>query len=111
MQIGDTIYFQRSGGHPGYWYEAKIYGETSRSWLVGKADEWLGNDPASVTRYADKLPKSGTRFATKESADLNNWSMNNRYMIGKAVEACNDGAILRQIADMVGYKEQPDKKK
>lgn len=105
MKIGDTIYYQEKGGHPAFWYKAVILGETSRSWLVNASNEWWTDRPELIGHYAKKLPKSGTKFTTKEKAELQSWTMTQRYQIARTVERLNDGALLRQVADLIGYKD------
>lgn len=90
---GEIIYYSEKDNP--FIYTTVFLGETSRSWLVG--EEWRPN----------KLSKRNTVFFSKEDYEFHRWARRNRYAISRAVEHLRDNAILKQIADLIGYKERP----
>lgn len=84
------------GGHiiyAGHFYESKITGETSRSWIVGQyGDKYSKKDPSGL--YTDE-----------QKADAI-WMHDNRHKIAGIVDRCRDIEKMRQIAQIVGYVEE-----
>lgn len=101
-KIGDTIYYQHvfSEREDKRWNQAKIIDQTSRSWII---DCW-----------PHKLPKSGKvtnnnyRYASEAKALEDSWDEKHRSKIVDAIKY-GDGvstAMLRKIAELIGYKEE-----
>ncbi len=109
LAVGSTIWrfdrecrkYGRDRSTPIYrehWQPYAIVGETSRSWLVGHL-----HNPS-------KAPNSGAHPGwafTAQEVDDDCWANENRYQICRIVERCSP-AKLRQIAEIVGWKEACD---
>lgn len=81
-----------------HWVRHEITGETSRSWLVG---------PDWARRKIPKNPERQNRrmIAWSEAEiDALTWAHEHRYRIVRAVEHLENPALLRQVADLVGYQ-------
>ena len=85
-----------------YFIKTKIISETSRSWVVG-----YGNFKVPKKRPFDRvytsfgLPK---QIYTDEMKADDIWLNSHAYKIKDKVDACSVEQ-LRQIADIIGYKE------
>jgi hypothetical protein len=104
IKIGDTYFifsennrvYEKSNGNIIYrkhFVETKIHGETSRSWIIGP--------------WYSKVPKSnpwGILF-TAEMVDDAVWAKENKWKISNAVQRLNDIRLLRNVAEIIGYKE------
>ena len=106
LGIGSTIWifninnrrYEKGHNAPvyrGHWQPYVITGETSRSWL-------LENGLSKVTK---KNPGTNIAFTEKE-VDDDCWLNSNRMAISRVLERCTDAALVRQIGDMLGYKEK-----
>ncbi|MBX9604649.1 MAG: hypothetical protein K2Y51_00390 [Gammaproteobacteria bacterium] len=119
LKIGDTVYFfdvnyrvyppKKPGdmfysGPPIYrkhWREREIVGETSRSWVVGPL----------TTKIPKKGPPPRGWLYSPEDVERNVWINDHRRNIVRAVEKIDARApggyeLLRQMAELVGYKEE-----
>jgi hypothetical protein len=87
-----VMYLSTKYGHAS---KVDVVGETSRSWLTGP--EW------SRSRYA----KSEYTVATQSDYLDFIWASMNRWKIRAKLESLTEvtPAQLRQIADIIGYKE------
>lgn len=111
--------------------EFLIIGEKPRSWVIGWKPDRYGystTESFSVQKKPDakgehwtaKLPsRGGTKWRVylsreeldaqrqqrREWRDQYKWIDKHRYAIQQKVSACNDTAVLRQIAALVGYDE------
>lgn len=70
-----------------------IESETSRSWVT-----------VSGTKYSKKDRPHGIYIDQQEIDDAC-WVNDHRYKVSSLVDRCQDPAILRQIAALVGYEE------
>ena len=104
-QIGETVWYKSPNGAPGFYFKGKILGETSRSWLIGSGNEWWADDPKKIADYGTKYPKKGTEFVSAEYYEQARWAMNHRYSIARDVQNVADPAILRKIAELIGFNE------
>ncbi len=122
--IGSTIWMR--GEYSKQASETKICGETARSWLVSRgqyADPFriakVGLDSRGE-RWSAKLEREKRlqvffslaeveEWEAKKRADqeLWKWLSANRDGIRYSVDKCQDIAILRQVAALVGYEEKP----
>lgn len=89
-----------------YFRPTTISGQTTKSW---------------VTTGGLKIPKAGgdvrecaggaygkiAVYMTQEAVDAECWRQVHRWRLAKKVEECNDVALLKQIAALVGYRETP----
>jgi hypothetical protein len=108
------VYRQENGRSVGglifrdHFIPEKIVGETERSWLVGRPER-----PIKIPKKGDAVRYSAstaygrtTVYMTQEAVNAACFAHDHRWKIGKAVEACMDVAVLRQIAALVGYKAE-----
>jgi hypothetical protein len=99
----------RSIGGPlfrGHFYPVEVYGETSRSWLVGRPgrpalSEWLRPELAAKVPKAKPFPP----LYTAEDVDRAVWVRENGHRLAERVSYVKDYDKLRQIAEIVGYEE------
>jgi hypothetical protein len=93
-----------------HWTEWKVVGETSRSWIVLPA-RWGINDPTH--KSARKIPKKGTHQdwcqSEKEIVERA-WAHDHKYKIADRVQRLADPAILRKVAELVGYEPPASEK-
>ncbi len=91
-----------------HWRELAVIGETRVSWLVGYPG-------AKVEDHGFKLPKrdfadgkcpSGWALSL-EHIEERSWVEEHRWQIGDALDRCEDPAVLRQVAALVGYAPKP----
>ncbi len=110
LKVGDTIWvfdinhrvyekplegrLWASGGpiYRSHFVEHKIEGETSRSWIARYG-----------TKYSKKERPHGV-FITLEEVEDNCWLNGHRHKVASLVGNCQDAAIIRAIAELVGYK-------
>ena len=92
MNVGEKIYYRTE--HGGYNY-GTLRGETSRSWIVGGAI-W----------HQRKLPKKTTVLISKEEYEQTEWVRRHADAIARMVRFSDNYAVLKQIAELIGYKEQ-----
>ncbi len=88
----------RSEGGPIYrehFVECKITGETSRSWIIG--------------RYRMKVNKKTLdgMYISQEQIDLKCWANDHKYGVVRMIEYSTDGAMIKAVADLIGYKDAP----
>lgn len=83
--------------------ETTITGETLKSWLIW--GQKIPKDGGSVRHSAAGVHGRTTVYMTQEAVDTAVFLNDYQYKIAKAVEACSDVAVLRQVAALVGYKE------
>jgi hypothetical protein len=100
LKIGSTIY--RRNGTP-----VEITAETKVSWIVGGPHTW---DQHKIKKSAMRKGNSGERwvqfFVNRQDALDCAFAGANRYRIGSLVQGCDDGKLLRKIAEMVGYEPE-----
>lgn len=87
-----------------HWVPVNVTGENRASWLVG-------NRYASFSKtrpHRTKATAYGSRRVAVSAQEVDDdcWVNGSRAAIGAMVMRCEDAAILRQIAALVGYKEQ-----
>ena len=99
-EIGETIYYRRDSRE--FVQKAIIYGETSRSWLIGQEKEWWNGDPESIQKYATKLPKKEIMFADAAAYELSLWASKNRWKIREQVNFASPEQ-LKKVAEVIGY--------
>lgn len=102
LSVGSTVY-HRIAAEP-----VKIVGETKLSWLVEVPRYWV---PNKVKKAAMRKGNSGEYrplyYVNKQDALDVMFAYNNRHRIAIAVEDLMDFRMLRQVAELIGYKEQP----
>lgn len=95
-QIGDTVWVFDMNQR---WDARKIVSETSRSWVL--------NFGPKVPKKGPKVPKKGpcTRAIafSQDDIDRQDYVRCNRHRIGRDVGCINDYAVLRKVAELVGY--------
>jgi hypothetical protein len=93
LKVGSTIY-RRNG------VAVVITGETKVSWIVGEV---------KIKKSAMSKGNSGERwvrfFVAQQDALDCMFAQENRYSIGRLVQDCEDGIVLRKIAHLIGYTE------
>jgi hypothetical protein len=123
LKIGDSVWVYDSnhrvypkdgrGGSPiyrEYWRERFIVGETRVSWILG-----LRPDSSPNHGWSQKVPKNpreidrvGIAYSPAE-LEAHCWMHDHRYRLMRKIEYCTDPALLKQIAEMVGYDESEAK--
>ena len=107
LKVGGTIY--RRNGDP-----VVIIGETKTSWLIGGRFEWEQQKIKKSAMRKGNSGESGERwiqyFVDLQDALDCKFCTDHRYAIGKKVEDCWDGKVLRQIAALVGFVEPTPQK-
>lgn len=122
--IGNTWYFisttHTRGGKAVTSHEiksAQIIGETPRKWILRESGDW--RDYTIFKTGPDEREGKGERrtrtfYATETLAQLalaikqgEAWADKHAYAIGCLVQRMRDPVLLRKIAEMVGYKEEP----
>lgn len=101
IQIGSRLFSKERYGRSN-WESQEIVGETKQSWLIGNR-----NFPTKVNKKTmlENLKQYGARhWYTAEGASDKDWRDRNVYKLSKIVE-CQDTAILKRIAEIVGYTE------
>jgi hypothetical protein len=87
----------------------EIIGETNLSWLVKPQYNWEG--PIKV---AKKNPNKNRHFPqwffTEEEYLGITYAARNKWKIAQSVDFVDDWRIIRQIADLIGYDEEPPTK-
>lgn len=101
-EIGETIYYRRDSRD--FVQKAILYGETSRSWLIGQEDAWWRDNPEAIAKYATKLPKKESKFESKEAYGLSLWASKNRWQIRERVNFATPEQ-LKKVAEVIGYME------
>jgi hypothetical protein len=87
-----------------FFRETTITGETSKSWLIwGQKIPKAGGD---VRQSASGAYGSTKVYMTREAMEAAVFLADHRWRIAKAVEACTDTGLLRQVAAIVGYKAE-----
>ena len=98
LAVGSTIY-RRNGT------AVVIAGETKVSWLIG-THSW---SQTKIKKSAMRKGNSGENwpqyFAHEHDALDCIFAANNSYGISNRVRDMNDGKLLRQIAELIGYVE------
>lgn len=113
MNVGDTVFVfdinhreykrdknGRTVGGPiyaKYFVETKIVGETPRSWIVDM----------SSRKYKKKPDNFVNGVLTYEQVLEQVYLHDHRYRISEQVKGVNDTTILREVAKLVGYIEEP----
>lgn len=80
-----------------YWVPVNVVGETSRSWLAGYSPS-----PKMHWKIPKKGPHRGWAF-TKQEIDDACWIHDYAYEIGQTVGRCDNAAVLRQVAALIGW--------
>lgn len=113
LKVGATVWIESDRNEPD---EVVITGETKQSWIFGegwnqqKIDKKRDGFGLYRTRpVSTQHPNIRRVFTSREEIDQQRWVERNRYYIGSCVHVCDNHALLRQIADLVGYKEPPCK--
>lgn len=84
--------------------ETTITGETAKSWIVwGQKIPKAGGD---VRKSAAGVHGRTTVYMTLAAVDAAVFLNDHRHKISRAVDACADSAVLRQVAALVGYKDE-----
>lgn len=115
-KIGDTVYqfdvnrrvykkdaAGHSTGGPIYREHFRPYvivGEDKRSWILDTPERSWAGEP-----FPGKVAKA--KVLTADEMDADCWRHDHRYQLSQAISRCNDVAILKQIAALVGYGQPP----
>jgi len=98
LEIGSTVYNRRAT-------PVVITGETRASWIIGDEYPW---NQVKIKKAAMRKGNSGEDypqyFVQEQDATDCAYATDNYDEISKAVGNCRDGALLRIIADLIGYK-------
>lgn len=104
MQVGDEIWCHDYRTHTRPWFKEIITGETRQSWILGNNSQYKVNKKTML----ESLGQWGSRrWYTDDARNTKRWLDRNAWRIAKAVEGCHDADILKKIAVLVGYQEQP----
>ena len=79
-----------------HWRKTAITSETSRSWIL----DFDGR------KIAKALPRQVDLAWSEDEINQECYVQDNRHSISDCVRRCTDFAILKQIAALVGYKEE-----
>jgi hypothetical protein len=83
-----------------HWRKLRVVGETRTSWLTDKY--W------HVGRTQNRVPKNlaHSRYFSLTEAGIDDMAYihDHAHKIAGAIHLINDAAILRQVADLIGYK-------
>jgi hypothetical protein len=120
-KIGDTVWVfdrnfrryrtgpdGRSVGPPifrEHFRPVEIVGETPRSWIIG-SDLKIPKKGEDIREGGGGPYGKTIVYMTQEAVDAAVFRNDHQYKIARAVEACTDVAVLRQVAALVGYKEE-----
>lgn len=99
LKVGSFIY--RRNGKP-----VEIVGETRVSWVL--KSEWSWEKPEKVSKKmlaSPDIEQWQQFFANKQDAEDAVFVQNHRHLIGNAVGTLLDPIVLRNIANLIGYKE------
>lgn len=87
-----------------HWDKRFVVGETRVSWIVGMAVDW-GADHRACVKVPKKGPlPSGWSWSQVEIDELA-WVEKHRYKIIRCLERCREPKVLREIAKLIGYKD------
>lgn len=96
IQIGTKLWHRRHSPGP-----YTVTGETSRSWLVRHPDQPTWQESTKIPKA--RLPEDWT-LSEQTWIDWK-FAQNHANEISYAVQGIRDGALLRKIAGLIGYKE------
>ncbi len=87
-----------------HWGENAVTGETSRSWILSHG--WHTNP-------SGRIPKKRVDFTrlaySQDEIEEIRWVEEHRHYIGRKVHSLTDAAILKQVAELVGYEPEGGK--
>jgi hypothetical protein len=83
-----------------HWRAEKVVGETRVSWVLEFGRK--------VPKDQAKARKQGVVFTAQE-VDDDCWLKSHRYRIVNDISRIDDPALLRKIADLIGYKAEVSK--
>lgn len=92
LKVGDTIWWS--------WSPVKITGETARSWI----HQWAYN---AETKFPKRRSLASPEYFISQQEVDDDKMLRASYAISDKVRYCQDVALLRQIATLVGYTPQP----
>lgn len=116
IKVGSPVWIRTEFGDA--WAEVAVTGETSRSWVLGpcrwrsikvpKSSPVTGRDQQGdkyrITWSADEVEVEKEK---RKQQDLDQaWIRLHRYAISSQVQFLTDISLLRQIAQLIGYKER-----
>lgn len=101
IKIGDIIW--TSSGNP-----KRIVGETSRSWLLETEYEWQDNPKVPKKQAPASLYPNW--FYSQEEMDSAMFARAHRHSIANDVSFLSDGALLRKIGEMIGWKPKEERR-
>jgi hypothetical protein len=102
FNLNRRVYRKRNGRPYGppiwieHWEEAKVAGETSRSWVT--------NTGVKVPKKLKQIHNSMFCFSLEEIEERA-WIKENAHKIADAVQRVNSYEILKTVAEIVGYRE------
>ena len=113
--VGSTVYTHDPIRFRGGTEEYRVVGETKFSWLVGGSVEhpwWklpkkevAGKTEVTITTNS-RMGRRQTFYLTRQALEDEQWKGSNRHFIGDAVGRLQDTALLRRIADLIGYVDR-----
>jgi hypothetical protein len=102
IKIGDTLWGAEYG-RPEQWRSLPVIGETKMSWLLGHAR--LHPIKVNKKTMLETVPNYGSiKWFTEQGKVDEEFRRKHAHGIGRAVESLRDVTLLRQIAEMIGYK-------
>lgn len=106
MKIGDEIWRYDWSARVGEKYRKYyVVAETPRSWIVSNRPE--RNEWAEIKLPKNKPLDRDKWLATDQEKDEHIWAFKNRSRIASHLLHGNESAaVLRQVAELIGYKEE-----
>lgn len=120
IKVGDELYRRgRRHSDPPEVLSHAVYivGETRMSWLVSERKGADPQDPWHMRTYISKVSKRvlarerqcAGNYIDRESLEQDMWVGKHVYWISQQVSLIREYDKLRQIADIIGYKEETAK--
>jgi hypothetical protein len=104
IKIGDTLWGGEYG-HSEQWRSLPITGETSQSWVLGHPSGHFKPVKVNKKTMLEAVPNYGSiKWFTEPQKVDEEFRRRNQHKIQRAVGELHDVALLRQVADLIGYK-------
>lgn len=107
LKVGSTVWLMVS--HKTAFVPMFITGENKTSWIIGQLWEQRKFPKKCQGKLYTNKDSRGNRdrvFVSKDEVNKYIWVRENSYRIVSCVQACDDYNVLRQIAELVGYKAE-----
>ena len=104
IKIGDTLWGSEYGRQE-RWRSLPVTGETKQSWLLGHPNGHFKPVKVNKKTMIESVPNYGSiKWFTEQGKNDEEFRRKHAHRIGQAVAASRDIAVLKQIADLIGYK-------